>query len=49
MYDDVILDNTSLQNFGGSATGASTEATAKRIAVTEMMSANATLAVGYSF
>lgn len=49
MYDDVILDNTSLQNFGGTATGASTEATAKRIAVTEMMSANATLAVGYSF
>ena len=49
MYDDVIIDNTSLQNFGGSATGASTEGTAKRIAVTEMMSANATLAVGYSF
>ena len=49
MYDDVIIDNTKLQNFGGSATGASTEGTAKRIAITEMMSANATLAVGYSF
>lgn len=49
MYDDVTLDNTSLQNFGGSATGASTEGTAKKITVSEMMSANATLAVGYSF
>ena len=46
-YDDVELDNINKQAaLSGSGAG---ETTAKKIKVEEMMSANATLSVGYSF
>ena len=46
-YDDVELDNQNKQEpLSGSGDG---ETTAKRIKVEEMMSANATIAIGYSF
>ena len=46
-YDDVELDNSNKQQpLSGSGAG---ETTAKKIKVEEMMSANATLSVGYSF
>ncbi len=44
MYDDIEVENANKQKLT-----ASTETTAKKVKVEEMMSANATISVGYSF